>query len=80
MLFRSHISIPLAASDIEKQKAKIGQRIEKAKIDIATKEKMLANENFVKRAPKEIVEQEQEKLKGLGETLRKLEAVKNGLR
>ena len=75
-----HISIPLAASDIEKQKVKISQRIEKTKTDIAIKEKMLANENFVKRAPKEIVEQEQEKLKGLGETLRKLEAVKNGLR
>ena len=75
-----HISIPLADSDIEKQKVKISQRIEKTKTDIAIKEKMLANENFVKRAPKEIVEQEQEKLKGLGETLRKLEAVKNGLR
>jgi len=75
-----HISIPLAASDIEKQKTKISLKIEKTKNDIITKEKMLANENFVKRAPKEIVEEEREKLKGLGETLKKLEAVKNGLR
>ena len=75
-----HISIPLAVSDIEKQKVKINRRIEKAKTDVALKEKMLADENFVKRAPKEIVEQEREKLKGLGETLKKLEALNYGLR
>ena len=75
-----HISIPLAATDVEKQRNKINQKIEKTKIDIATKEKMLANENFINRAPKEIVETEKDKLRGLKETLKKLEALNNGLR
>jgi valyl-tRNA synthetase len=74
-----HIAIPLAASDIEKQKNKIEERIQKTKAAINSKEKTLANDNFIKKAPVEIVAGEKEKLKNLGETLKKLEAVKNGL-
>jgi valyl-tRNA synthetase len=75
-----HIVIPLAASDIEKHKAKIEERIKKTKAAINSKEKTLANDAFIKKAPAEIVAGEKEKLKDLGETLKKLEALNYGLR
>jgi len=40
---------------------------------------MLANKDFVKRAPAEIVEKEKDKLKELKDTLLKLKAVKDGI-
>ncbi len=76
----AHIAIPLSGLiDIDKYRQKITQRISKIESEIKSKENMLANENFVKRAPEEIVEKERERLRELKETLIKLKAVENGL-
>ncbi len=76
----AHITIPLSGLiDIDKYRQKIAQKIAKAESEIKSKENMLANENFTKRAPEEVVEKENQRLKELKETLTKLKAVANGL-
>jgi len=75
------IVMPLAgivdvAGQLEKNQAKI----DKLQTEIKTKEGMLANENFTRRAPKEIVEGEKIKLNEMRGQLIKLEEIKNGLR
>jgi valyl-tRNA synthetase len=73
-----HIVIPVAGlSDPERFKHKIDERIQKARNEIVSKEKNLLNENFVKRAPAQIVEQERVKLTELKILLKKLEVVRN---
>jgi len=80
VLKEMHLVIPLVGIvDIEAQKKKIDTKIAKAEADIKTKKTALANVNFVKRAPTEIVEKEREKLNQLKGTLKKLKAVKDGL-
>jgi len=75
-----HIAIPLEGIiDIEKHKKKIEDKISKAQNDIKAKETMLANKDFIKRAPAEIIEGEREKLKALNEEIAKLKGVKDGL-
>ena len=75
-----HISIPLEGIvDIEKEKAKIEGKIKNTGNAINAKEKTLANPDFLKRAPAEVVAKEKEKLAELTETLKKLQGVKNGL-
>jgi len=75
-----HVAILLATeAQAARHREKIEERIEKAKKDISNKEAMLANSDFVKRAPVNIVENERNKLAELKETLRKLRVVKNGL-
>jgi valyl-tRNA synthetase len=77
---RMHITIPLEGIiDIEKEKVKLDERIEKAEAAVKSKENTLANQNFIKNAPAEIVEKEKEKLQELKDTLHKLKAVKDGL-
>lgn len=76
----AHITIPLSGViDIEKHKEKIHAKIKKAQIDIASKEKMLSDKNFLNRAPAEIVEKEREKLNNLKDEVQKLKGVKDGL-
>jgi valyl-tRNA synthetase len=75
-----HISIPLEGIvDIEKETAKIEGKIKNTENAINAKEKTLANPDFLKRAPEEVVAKEKEKLAELTETLKKLQGVKNGL-
>ncbi|MCX5706451.1 MAG: valine--tRNA ligase [Candidatus Omnitrophica bacterium] len=76
-----HIAIPLqGVIDIEKQIEKINLKVQKTEADLKSKQAMLANKNFLKNAPVEIVEKEREKLNSLKEELKKLKGVKNGLR
>jgi valyl-tRNA synthetase len=77
---RMHITIPLEGIiDIEKEKSKLDEKIKKAEAQLKSKENTLANRNFIKNAPAEIVEKEKEKLQELKDTLHKLKAVKDGL-
>ena len=75
-----HIVIPLeGVIDIEKHKTRIEDKISRAQNDIKTKEAMLTNKDFIKRAPNEIIEGEKEKLKALNEEVKKLRGVRDGL-
>jgi len=75
-----HISIPWEnVVNIEQELVKLDAKIKKAENDVKTKQRTLNNKNFIERAPLEIVEKEQFKLKELEETLRKLKGVKHGL-
>ena len=77
----AHIVIPLfGVIDLEKHKEKISSKINKAEAEINAKEKMLGDKNFLKRAPREIVEKEQEKLKNLKERVQKLKGVRDALK
>jgi len=76
-----NIVMPLAGLvDVAGQLKKNQAKIDKLHVEIKTKEAMLANENFTRRAPKEIVEGERTKLKDMAAQLIKLEEIKNGLR
>jgi len=55
-------------------------KIDKLRSEIKNKEAMLANKNFLGRAPKEIIDTEKTKLKDMHEQVIKLEVIKNGLR
>ena len=75
----AHIIIPLSgALDVEKHKRKIEQKIQKAEIELKAKKQMLSNDNFLKRAPAEIVETEQAKLAELMDIVKKLKAIRDG--
>lgn len=58
----------------EEDKALLQKEIDTLKASIAKRKGLLANENFVSRAPKELVEQERVKLSQEEEKLRKLDA------
>jgi valyl-tRNA synthetase len=59
----AQIYIPLGELvDIEKEKARLAAEIERVEGEIARAEGKLANENFVNRAPKKLVDDEREKL------------------
>jgi len=74
-----HIVIPLGEmADGENYKKKIEQRINRLDSEIKAKENTLANDNFTKNAPAEIVKKERLKLKELKEIFKKLKAVKDG--
>jgi valyl-tRNA synthetase len=76
-----HIVMPLEGIiDLETQLKKNNSKIDKLKSEIKNKEMMLANKNFSKRAPKEIVEAEKNKLIDMQEQIKKLKVIKNGLR
>jgi valyl-tRNA synthetase len=77
----THVTIPLEGLiDIEKEKNKISSRMTQAEKEIASKEKTLSNKEFLKKAPEEVVAKEKERLNELRESLKKLKAVKDGLR
>lgn len=77
----THIAIPLeGVVDLKEYLGKIEKRIEKISTQLASKKKNLANKEFLKRAPKEIIETEKEKLKTLEEELKKMRRLRDGLK
>jgi valyl-tRNA synthetase len=57
------VTIPLGdLVDLEKECVRLGQEIERLRTVVAGQEKKLANEQFVSRAPAEIVQKERDKL------------------
>jgi len=75
-----HLVIPLSGIiDIERQKKRIEDKIQGCDSELRNKKATLANPNFIKRAPREIVVKEEERLKELTATLEKLKAVRDGL-
>ena len=76
-----HIVMPLKGiTDVAEQIKKNQAKIDKLKSEIVNKKAMLANKNFLARAPKEIIDTEKVKLKDMHEQVSKLEVIKNGLR
>ena len=68
------VFIPLdSIVDSKEEKEKIEKEIEKIKFEISRSEKMLANEGFVNKAPKTLIENERGKLQKNSELLTKLE-------
>ena len=66
--------------DVEKELKRIEEQIRQNRDAIEKKEKLLANENFVKRAPAQVVEGEKKKLEDLKDALKRLEALRDGLK
>ena len=60
--------------DIEKEKVRLAAEIERVSGEIERAKGKLANQNFVNRAPKKLVEDEQEKVKKYEAMKAKLEA------
>jgi valyl-tRNA synthetase len=48
--------------DVAKEKGRLGKELDKAKGEIAKIEKKLGNEQFVAKAPPEVIEEQQERL------------------
>ncbi|MFA6129746.1 MAG: valine--tRNA ligase [Candidatus Omnitrophota bacterium] len=81
ILKNMHIVMPLKGIvNVAEQINKNQVKIDKIKSEIKNKEIMLANKNFLSRAPKEIIDAEKNKLKDMHEQAAKLEVIKNGLR
>lgn len=59
--------------DLDKERGKLGREADRLKGLLGGIEKKLANENFVSRAPEEVVSKEREKLEMMRETLAKVE-------
>ncbi|MFA5356043.1 MAG: valine--tRNA ligase [Candidatus Omnitrophota bacterium] len=75
------IVIPLSGIvDVDKLKKDKEEEIKKVESDIKAKKNILSNENFVKRAPGEIVEKEELKLEELKKTLTELKGIRDGLK
>ncbi len=62
------------AVDIDKEKERLAKEIKRLEGNIAGSEKKLSNENFVKKAPQNIVEREKEKLESMKQSLEKVKA------
>ncbi|MDI6605537.1 MAG: valine--tRNA ligase [Candidatus Omnitrophota bacterium] len=76
-----HIVIPFSgAMDAQKHKQRLKEKTKKLEAEIGSKERLLGNRNFVEKAPGEIIESERAKLKELRERLKKMEAIRDGLR
>ena len=76
-----HIAMPLAGiADVAEQIKKNRLKIEELRKQIKNKEAMLANKNFIERAPLEIVDGEKTKLNDMFQEITKLEVIINGLR
>ena len=59
--------------DVEAEQARLSKQIEKSQQQVAAKEKKLANENFVSRAPEDVVRKERESLEQLREQIRSMQ-------
>lgn len=69
----SQIFIPLGQLiDAEKEKEKINKEIETLRFEISRSEKMLSNQGFVSKAPKNLIENEKSKLEKNKEKLEKI--------
>jgi valyl-tRNA synthetase len=76
-----HLSIPLEGIvDVEKEILKIKERINKIESEINIKGKNLNNKEFMKKAPREVIEKEEERLNELSDNLRRLKTIENDLR
>ena len=70
ILDEATIILPLAdVIDIDQERARLQKEIEKVSADIEKIEKKLSNENFLQKAPEEVVE-EQKNRKAEAETMR----------
>ncbi|MEJ2634290.1 MAG: valine--tRNA ligase [Calditrichia bacterium] len=76
----AEIFIPLAGLiDLEVEKNRLGKEIQRLEGQIAGLTKKLSNEQFLTRAPQEVVKQEKEKLDNFREKMEKLKANLNQL-
>jgi valyl-tRNA synthetase len=76
-----HCIVPLeGVVDTDKYLAHLKERIEKVTGEIQAKTGMLSNQQFLKRAPEEVVAKEKEKLENLKDTLSKLKVVQDAIR
>ena len=66
--------------DVDAEKVRIQKQLERLKSSIAGKEKKLANDNFVQRAPAEVVERERASLDAIKQQLVTVEAALEALR
>jgi valyl-tRNA synthetase len=68
------IYVPLKGLiDFEVEQQRLLKEIEKTKVDMGRSTKKLGNENFLTKAPEEVVQKERDKLKNQKEHLKKLE-------
>ena len=75
VLGEATLMLPIAELiDLDAERARLQKQIEKLDSDIAAVDKKLANENFVKNAPEEVVLEHQERKVTAQETREKLEA------
>ncbi|MBU1125725.1 MAG: valine--tRNA ligase [Candidatus Omnitrophica bacterium] len=65
--------------DIAKEKGKIETKIAQVKKSISSKEQRLKNHDFLKKAPKEVVEKETESKRTLEDELKRLETIKEDI-
>ncbi|MFH1889091.1 MAG: valine--tRNA ligase [Candidatus Omnitrophota bacterium] len=75
------IVIPLSGIiDADKLKKDKEDEIKKTESEIKAKKNILSNENFVKKAPREVVENEELRLQELNKTLIELKGIRDGLK
>ena len=75
-----HCIVPLeGVVDTDKYSVHLKERIEKVTGEIQAKSGMLSNQQFLKRAPEEVVAKEKEKLENLKDTLSKLKVVQDAI-
>ena len=67
----ANVYIPISR-DTEKEKTRLNKEIDSVKFEIIRSEKMLANAGFISKAPKALVDKENEKLEKNKELLKKL--------
>ncbi|MBU1905405.1 MAG: valine--tRNA ligase, partial [Candidatus Omnitrophica bacterium] len=65
--------------DIERERRKLGDKILEIKKALESKEKMLENKNFIKKAPREVVEKEKENKEKLSDQLKRLKLMSDEL-
>lgn len=81
LVARIEIILPLKGLiDLEIEKKRLYQEIEKAEKEVALAERKLKNKNFLKKAPESVVLKEREKKESLGEKLGKLKETADFLR
>ena len=69
------IYLPLAGMvDLERERARLEQELERLTGEMARAEKLLANESFVAKAPAAVIQKERDKLEGYRERQTKIEA------
>jgi valyl-tRNA synthetase len=67
------VFLPLSGEELTKEIERLTKERARLQNDIARKDKQLSNENFVSRAPAEVVEKERARRGELAETLKKVE-------